>query len=158
LTWATVYIGLGSNIEPRRKYIERALNLLAGSEHTRVAGVSSIYETTPQGDQLDQGRFLNGVVCIETDLLPDELLDALEAIEQELGRRRTARWGPRTIDLDILLYGQQIICTDRLTIPHALMHERRFVIQGLAEIAPEALHPILQMTAKTILESLGDEL
>ncbi len=134
------------------------MNLFAGNEHIEVARVSSIYETTPQGDQLDQGRFLNGVVCIETDLLPDELLDSLEAIEQELGRRRTVRWGPRTIDLDILLYGQEIICTDRLTIPHALMHERRFVIQGLAEIAPEALHPILQMTAKTILESLGDEL
>jgi len=152
------YVGLGSNIEPRDKYIERALNLLSGHARIEVQKVSSIYETEAVGGPSGQKKYLNAVCRIRTDLAPEALLDVLQDIEQQLGRKRQVRWGPRTIDLDILLFGQQIIATDRLVVPHALMHQRRFVMQGLAEIAPEAMHPILQMSAQTILESLGEDI
>jgi len=154
--WETVYVALGSNIEPRDKYIERALNGMNDHKQIEVVQVSSIYETKPIGEMEDQGDFLNGVVEIRTKLQPDELLDALLAVEEDLGRVREHHWGPRTIDLDILLFGDRIVSTERLSIPHALMHERRFVMQGLAEIAPEISHPLLQMSAMTILESMGD--
>jgi len=153
----TAYIGIGSNIKPRSKYIERALNLMNSHEEINMSGVSTIYQTRPVGASAGQGNYLNAVARIRTSLCPTELLDAMQAIETELGRKRTVRWGERTIDLDILLYGERIISTERLMVPHPLMHERRFALQGLAEIAPDAFHPILQMTARTILESMGDE-
>ncbi len=151
------YIALGSNIEPRGKYIQRALNLMTDHPKMEVVEVSSVYETAPEGGPHGQGAFLNAVAKVRTTLHPVELLDALQAIEKELGRKREIYWGPRTIDLDILLYGQEIISTDRLVVPHPLMHERRFVMQPLAQIAPHAVHPVLMMSAQTILESLGDE-
>ena len=153
----TAFIGLGSNIEPRSKYIERAVNLMNAHPQIKVTKVSSLYQTDPVGGPRGQGRYLNGAAEIRTSLAPHELLDALQAIEAELGRKRETFWGPRTIDLDILLYGDQIISTDRLLVPHPRMHERRFVLQGLAEIAPEVIHPMLEMTAQTILEAMGDE-
>lgn len=154
---AEAYIGLGSNIEPRARYIERAINALSGHKRIEVVRVSSVYQTAAIGGPEGQPDFLNAVARINTSLEPEGLLDVLQAIERELGRKRTTVWGPRTIDLDILLYGEEIISTDRLMVPHPLMHERRFVMQGLAEIAPDVVHPIIQMSAQTILENLGDE-
>jgi len=152
-----VYVSLGSNIEPRAKYLERALNLLSANPRTEVAQVSSILETKPVGGPAGQAKYLNAVAHLRTSLAPEELLLVLQGIETELGRKRRERWGPRTIDLDILLYDDEIIATDTLTVPHPFMHERRFVMQPLAEIAPDVVHPILEMRAQTILESLGDE-
>jgi len=152
-----VYIALGSNIEPRGRYIQRALNLMNDHPKMDVETVSSMYETEPEGGPEGQGPYLNAVAKVNTTLAPIELLDALQSIEKDLGRKRSIHWGPRTIDLDILLYGQDIISNDRLMVPHPLMHERRFVMQPLAQIAPDVQHPVLMMTAKTILESLGDE-
>jgi len=151
------YIALGSNIEPRGKYIQHALNLMNEHPKIEVLTVSSVYETEPDGGPEGQGQYLNAAAKISTTLTATELLNALQAIEKELGRKRDVFWGARTIDLDILLYGQEIISTDRLIIPHPLMHERRFVMQPLAQIAPDIVHPILQMSARTILESLGEE-
>jgi 2-amino-4-hydroxy-6-hydroxymethyldihydropteridine diphosphokinase len=150
------YIALGSNIEPRGKYIQQALNKLNEHPRIEVGDVSSVYETSPEGGP-EQDQYLNAAAKIVTTLAPLDLLDALQAIEKELGRKRDVYWGPRTIDLDILLYGQEIIIEDRLTVPHPLMHERRFVMQPLAQIAPEVMHPILMMSARTILESLGNQ-
>lgn len=152
------FIGLGSNIEPRGKYIQRALDLLAEIPQIRIEKVSSLYETLPEGPLKSQDKFLNGVVEILTSLGPFQLLDVLQQIEDRLGRKREIFWGPRTIDLDILLYEDKIISTDRLVVPHPLMHVRRFVMLPLAEIAPDVVHPILMMTARTILLSLGEEL
>jgi 2-amino-4-hydroxy-6-hydroxymethyldihydropteridine diphosphokinase len=151
------YIALGSNLEPRGKYIQRALTMIAEQPGIEVLEVSSVYETEPEGGPEGQPAFLNAAAKLKTTLTPTELLNALQAIEKELGRKRDVFWGPRTIDLDILLFDQEIVSTDRLIIPHPLMHERRFVLQPLAQIAPEVMHPILQMTARTILESLGEE-
>ncbi|MFA5863240.1 MAG: 2-amino-4-hydroxy-6-hydroxymethyldihydropteridine diphosphokinase [Phycisphaerae bacterium] len=151
-----VYIALGSNIEPRGKYIQRALNLINDHPKMEVQTVSSVYETQPDGGPPDQKLYLNAAANIRTTLGVTELLDALQAIEKELGRKREVFWGARTIDLDILIYGQEIISTDRLIIPHPLMHERRFVMQPLAQIAPHVVHPVLLMTAQTILESMDE--
>jgi len=152
-----VFIALGSNLEPREKYLQRAVNLMSEHAGFEVVMVSASYETQPVGGPPDQEMYLNAVAKIRTTLDPESLLDALQAIERELGRKRDTFWGPRTIDLDILLYGREIISTDRLIVPHPLMHERKFVLEPLAQIAPDAVHPILQMTARTILESLGEE-
>ncbi len=149
------FVALGSNIEPRGKYIQRALTLMSDHPQIEVLEVSSVYETSPEGGP-EQGQYLNAVVKISTTLGAMDLLNSLQAIERELGRKRSVFWGPRTIDLDILLYGQEIISNDRLTVPHPLMHERRFVMEPLAQIAPDAYHPILMMSARTILESLAE--
>ena len=151
-----VFISLGSNIQPRKKYIERALNLLSDNSEIEVDQISSIHETEPVGGPEAQEMYLNAVTKIQTSLKPIDLLDAIQDIEAQLGRKRTVAWGARTIDLDILLYGDEIISSDRLVVPHALMHTRRFVMQPLAQIAPEVMHPILQMSAATISESMGD--
>ena len=153
----TAFVGIGSNIQPRSKYIERSLNAINANRKIDVVQVSTIYETRPQGGPQGQMDYLNAVAKIVTSLDPLELLEALQNIELDLGRKRDVAWGPRTIDLDLLLYNDQIISTERLMVPHPLMHERRFVMQGLAEIAPDVVHPILQMTATTILESMGDQ-
>ncbi len=150
------FIALGSNIEPRDKYVQRALNQMNEHPQIEVEKVSSIYETLPDGGPENQGMYLNAVCGIMTSLFPGELLQVLQDIEDSLGRKRTVFRGPRTIDLDILLYGQEVISTDTLDIPHPLMHERKFVMKPLAEIAPEAVHPMLMMSAQTILESLGE--
>ena len=150
------YIALGSNIEPRGKYIERAINMLGDNPDIKVVTVSSVYETEPEGGPAEQKPYLNAAAKIKTTLPAGDLLKQLQKIEKYLGRKREIYWGPRTIDLDILLYGQDIISTDKLIVPHPLMHERRFVMQPLCEIAPDVMHPILMMSVRTILASLGD--
>ena len=149
----TAYIGLGSNLGDKKANCRKAIALLAKS--VRVVRVSSLYCTEPIG-YTDQDEFVNAVVEIETGLSPDELLRQCRSIEDELGRVRTVRWGPRTIDVDILLYGTLMIETPELTIPHPLLHSRRFVLVPLCEIAPQAFHPKLRKTASDLLLDLQD--
>lgn len=127
------YIGIGSNLGDRQKYIDSAIGGLKNSKDIKVKRISSIYETEPAGD-IPQGRFLNGVLEIETDLSPKELLGALNRIEEKLGRVRAVKNGPRTIDLDILYYGERKISEKGLVIPHPKIKEREFVLRGLREL------------------------
>ena len=129
------YVALGANLGDREATIRAAVAELPG-----VIGVSPLRETDPVG-VTDQPQFLNGVAALETELAPRELLDVLLAVERRLGRERRERWGPRTIDLDLLLYGDEVIDEDGLTIPHPRLHERRFVLEPLADLAPKLVVP-----------------
>ena len=129
----TCYIGIGSNLGDRRGYIDKAIEALRASKGIRVARVSSIYETEPASD-IPQGLYLNGVLEIETDLDARALLSELIRIEASLGRVRTVKNAPRTIDLDILYFGNEEICDKDLTIPHPRIAEREFVLKGLREL------------------------
>ena len=149
------YIGLGSNLGRRKKNITAALNALETTRAIEVVRVSSLFETEPVGEQEDQPKFINGVAHLKTTLSPERLLSVCLNIEETLGRKREIRWGPRTIDLDLLIYGQEIRATPELTLPHPLMHERRFVLEPLAEIAPTLTHPVLERTMGELLESLS---
>lgn len=150
---ARAFIGIGSNLGDRAAHIAAALASLAELPGTQTLKVSSLLETDPVG-VTDQDKFLNGAVELETDLEPEELLDALQEIERDVGRVRTERWGPRTVDLDILLYDNRVIDTRRLRVPHPLMSGREFVLAPLAEIAPDVLHPTEGKTARELFESL----
>ncbi len=147
------YIGLGSNVGDSWKLIAQAVTMLA--ETLRVVKVSSLYRTEAVGYE-EQEDFINAVAEVETDRAPAELLAACRSIEERLGRQRTIRWGPRTIDLDILLYGDVIVNGPGLTIPHPRMAERKFVLVPLAEIAPLVVHPLLRKTAEDLLGTLRD--
>lgn len=149
-----VFLSLGSNIEPRERYLREALALLANYEEIKIQKKSSIYETDPVGF-LDQDNFLNMVIEIYTSFTMLELLDACQAIEKKLGRKRTVRNGPRTIDLDILLYNQENRQLDRLRIPHPRIHERAFVLIPFAEIAPDVKLPTSGSTITELLEDLS---
>ncbi len=127
------YIGIGSNTGGRRGYIDRAIEAMRANSAIRVLRVSSIYETEPVSD-IPQGRFLNGVMEIETKLTAQDLLKELNRIEDALGRKRTVKNGPRTIDLDVLYYGGEKISGDGLEIPHPRIKEREFVMRGLGEL------------------------
>ncbi len=144
------YIGFGSNVGDRLSHIRQALDCLSGEECTSVVQFSSIYETQPVGND-EQGWFLNGVVKVETDLLPQKLLATLQDIEVQIGRQQRMRWGPREIDLDILIYDLFCVNSPRLTIPHPEMHQRRFVLEPFAEIAPDVIHPIFQERIDALL-------
>ena len=133
----SVYIGLGSNLENPRHQLHDAVHRLTSLPQTKVLAISSAYQSQPMGPQ-DQPDYLNAVACLDTKLEPSELLDQLQAIEAEQGRQRDGqRWGARTLDLDILLYDDLVMKTDRLTIPHIGVHEREFVLYPLNEIAPD---------------------
>ncbi len=149
------YIGLGSNLGPREKNITAALNALHRTAGIEVDAASSLYETEPMGGPPGQPKFLNAAARLRTRLGPRQVLHVLMQIERSLDRRRAERWGPRTIDLDLLLYDDLVLGEEDLTVPHPLMHERRFVLEPLAEIAPDVLHPTLLATARALLESLG---
>lgn len=129
-----VYIAFGSNLGNREDNIERAISIMRDSPSFDIIKVSSYLETDPIGGPDGQGKYLNGVIKLKTSLSPHELLKFLNKIENDLGRIRTVRNGPRPIDLDILLYGQEKINTPDLTIPHPRMHERDFVLIPLKEI------------------------
>lgn len=129
------YLSLGSNIGGRFDMLKQAVKLLYQHPRIMVQSISSLYETDPVG-YTDQEPFLNMVVYLHTEMTAIELLDVCQEIEQKLNRRRLIRWGPRTIDLDILLYNQETIETERLVVPHPRMHERDFVLIPLVEIAP----------------------
>jgi 2-amino-4-hydroxy-6-hydroxymethyldihydropteridine diphosphokinase len=131
-------IGLGSNLGDRARHIAEAIAVL--SEAASLVRVSSLYETAPIGGP-EQGPYLNGVAIIDTDLSPHGLLQQCLAIERDQGRDRRERWGPRTLDLDILLYGDETVADGNLTIPHPRMTERRFVLEPLLEAWPDATLP-----------------
>ena len=149
----TVYIGLGSNRGDRKTACLRAIELLGKAG--RVVKVSSFYCTEPVG-YADQEEFINAVVQLETELSPLALLASCHVIEDQLGRSRAVRWGPRSIDLDILLYGDVALDSAELTIPHPLMTTRGFVLIPLSEIAPQAVHTISGRTAAQMLGDLHD--
>jgi 2-amino-4-hydroxy-6-hydroxymethyldihydropteridine diphosphokinase len=134
------YIGLGSNLDDPRSQIRQALVQLDSIPGTRVTARSSLYRTTPVG-LLEQPDFINAAASVQTTLKPQALLSALLAIENRQGRRRTIRNAPRTLDLDLLLYGEQVFDQEGLTLPHPRLHERAFVLAPLAEIAPAAIVP-----------------
>ena len=135
------YVGLGSNLGDREHIIWGAIHMLAFNPEVDVVAVSSIRETDPVGFE-DQPRFLNAAVAMETDLEPRSLLDLLLGVERELGRTRDGpRFGPRTIDLDLLLYGDDVIDEPGLTVPHPRLHERRFVLEPLVELDPDLTVP-----------------
>jgi 2-amino-4-hydroxy-6-hydroxymethyldihydropteridine diphosphokinase len=139
----TAYIALGSNLGDRRATLGRALAALGEQGGLRVARVSPVYETRPVGGPAGQGPYLNAVAEVETELAPHSLLDVLLAVERDLGRVRDEPNGPRTIDLDLLLLGDLIHTDDRLTVPHPRLHERLFVLEPLAQLAPGLVHPAL---------------
>lgn len=146
-----VYLGLGSNVGDREEYIEQATFLLQKSPQIEIIKHSSNHETEAEGGG-SQPPFINAVVEIKTKLSPHKLLDLCQEIEAALGREREIKWGPRTIDIDILLYGDEIISDDKLQVPHPLMHERLFVLKPLREIAPNVLHPVLEKSVEALYE------
>nr|WP_319219204.1 2-amino-4-hydroxy-6-hydroxymethyldihydropteridine diphosphokinase [uncultured Trichococcus sp.] len=149
----TVYIALGTNLEPRATHLEKALELFRSLPDVEVKRVSSVYESKPVG-YLDQPDFLNLVFEAETDLLPLDLLDSCQSIEQELGRVRTIRFGPRTLDVDIVLYGAESIEEERLIVPHPRMQERSFVLLPLQELNPEFVVPEWNKTINELVAGL----
>ena len=150
--WHTAYIALGSNIGNRKEYLEDAVEELKKEPHCRVTQVSDILETEPYG-LTDQAKFLNGCLELKTLLTPEELLAVLNRIEQQAGRERLQHWGPRTLDLDIIFYDRLVCQKKQLCIPHVDMHNREFVLEPLAQLAPYKRHPVY---GKTVAEMLAD--
>ena len=151
-----VYIALGSNLASPLEQVQAAIRALGDIPHSRVVNVSSFYRTPPLGPQ-DQPDYLNAAVALETTLAPDALLDHTQRIELQQGRTRKAeRWGPRTLDLDIMLFGEQVLNTPRLTVPHYDMKNRGFMLWPLFEIAPELRFPD-GLALRDVLATLGAE-
>ena len=137
---ATAFVGIGSNLGDRETHLRTAIDLLGAEEGIEVVAVSRLRETEPVGP-VEQGPFLNGALQVTTDLPPRQLLERLLAVEQRLGRVRAERFGPRTIDLDLLVYGDEVVEEPGLTLPHPRLHERRFALEPLAELAPGLVIP-----------------
>ena len=151
-----VFIGMGSNIGDRAGFLNRAAAQLRRANEIDVVWFSPVYETDPVGKE-DQPLFLNAVGEIETSLLPAELLRTLKELEQELGRTQTEHWGPREIDLDILLYDGLVYDQDGLRVPHPRLEERRFVLVPFRDIAPDVVHPISGLTIEELARQCGEE-
>jgi 2-amino-4-hydroxy-6-hydroxymethyldihydropteridine diphosphokinase len=144
-------IGLGSNLGDRRATLDGAIAALAQTSGVHVQKVSSFHETEPVGGPPGQGKYLNAAAVIATELDAHGLFRVLEEIEEQFGRVRSVRWGDRTLDLDLLLFADQIIDTPELTVPHPRLRVRRFVLEPLAEIAPEAVEPVTKRTIAGLL-------
>lgn len=151
-SWHKVYLSVGSNMGDRQKYIEDGVQALKANPRTKLVKVSDIIETEPYGG-VEQDNFLNGIIEIETLLGPEELLETLHEIENNAGRERTLRWGPRTLDLDILFFDKLVYESDDLVIPHPDMQNREFVLKPLSTVAPNYRHPVL---GTTVLQELAE--
>jgi len=151
--WHKAYLGLGSNMGNKKDYILGAIDLLGKDASCKVEKVSSLMETKPYG-KIEQDDFLNGCVLISTLYTPEELLEVINGIESQAGRKRSEgdKWGPRTLDMDILFYDDIVYNSEKLQIPHYDLHNRRFVIEPLKEIAPHYRHPIIGKTISQIEE------
>jgi 2-amino-4-hydroxy-6-hydroxymethyldihydropteridine diphosphokinase len=148
------YLSLGSNVGDREAQLQTAVARLSAAG--RVTAVSSLYETEPV-EFTEQPWFLNCAVALETDQTPPQLMAQILGIEQEMGRKRVQNKGPRTMDIDILLFDNEIVNSPDITIPHPALHERRFALEPLAEIAPEAQHPIFHKTIRALRDALPPE-
>ncbi|MBN1504664.1 MAG: 2-amino-4-hydroxy-6-hydroxymethyldihydropteridine diphosphokinase [Candidatus Eisenbacteria bacterium] len=146
-------MGIGSNLGEKEKNIRRAVDEIAVMPFTKLITVSSLYDSEPVGE-VEQGNFVNAVALVETDLPARRLLWNLMLIEQRMGRVRTVRWGPRTIDLDIVLYGKNIVEEDGLVIPHPEMEKRAFVLIPLLEIEPDLVHPRTKEPVRKLLKKV----
>lgn len=154
---STAFISLGSNIGDKGLYCRRGIAGLEEDGHAIITGRSRFYRTEPV-DYRDQDWFVNAVVRIDTRLDPFELLDLLNTIEQTAGRDRTGvRFGPRTLDMDIIFYGNRIIDLPKLTLPHPRMHKRRFVLKPLCDIDSTIVHPVFRKNVQYLLDHLDDE-
>ncbi len=149
----TVFLALGANVGNKKENIAKAIELL--SQKVRIVKKAPIYETKPWG-YTEQENFLNTVIMAETDVSPEELLAFVKQIEEKVGRQKRFQNGPREIDIDILFYDDLVLNTPNLTIPHALLHVRDFVLQPLADIAPDFVHPILHKTVQQLLERVPE--
>ena len=154
-TPTVAYVALGANLGDRAGNIQTAIDSLRVTPNITVTAVSSFIETPAEGGPPGSPPYLNAAAALQTTLTARELLNCLLEIEHSLGRTRRVKWEPRPIDLDLLLFGDHIVSSADLIVPHPLMHERRFVLKPLAEIAPEAVHPTLQMTVSGLLQNLG---
>jgi 2-amino-4-hydroxy-6-hydroxymethyldihydropteridine diphosphokinase len=151
----TAYLGLGSNLGNRFDLLCEALQKLKSIEGIEVTKSSPVYESVPEGVS-HQPRFLNAAIEIVTDLDEKKLLKECQNIENEMGRVRKEHWGPRNIDIDILMYDDLVCSTRDLIIPHPFFHEREFVLRPLADISPDLMHPVLDMSISELLEGLGE--
>lgn len=151
--WHTAYVAIGSNLGDKENYVEIGLRALAEAEDIRVIKVADIITTKAYGVE-EQPDFLNSVIELRTLLTPQELLDELHKIENLAGRERTLRWGPRTLDLDIIFYDDLVMESETLIIPHVDMENREFVLEPMAQLAPWKRHPILQKTMEQLLQAL----
>jgi 2-amino-4-hydroxy-6-hydroxymethyldihydropteridine diphosphokinase len=151
------YLGIGSNLGDPVHQCRDALREISSLKNVQVLRRSSLYRTEPVGN-VSQDWFVNGVLEVRTTFTAQQLIKALQWVEQTLGRVRTEKWGPRKIDIDILLYGQEIIGTGDLVIPHPEMHKRRFVLVPMNEIAPYVIHPLYGVSMKGLLDRLGNDL
>ena len=152
----SVFLLLGGNLGNRQQYLQEAIALI-NSNIAPVVEISSIYETQSWG-KTDDPDYLNQVVTLKTEIPAPELLHKILDIELVLGRKREEKWGPRTIDIDILFYGDEIIDTEELKVPHPELHNRRFTLEPLAEIAPHLIHPVLKKTILAMKNELEDSL
>jgi len=153
----TAYVALGSNLGDREHILLDALDAMHKLPGVSVTRVSTFLENPAIGGPPDSPPFLNAVAEVQTSLSPRQLLNRLLEIEQSLGRVRRQRWEPRVIDLDLILFGDQTVDEDGLTVPHPLMHKRRFVLEPLAEVAPDARHPTLNKSAVELLNVLTND-
>ena len=149
------YIGIGSNLGDAAHNCDLAIRAMTADPQSRVVEVSPFYRTEPVGRK-DQDWFVNAVAALETSRSVRELLSFLQTIEREMGRERRERWGPRIIDLDLLFYGDQVIKTEGLMVPHPRLHERRFVLTPLNDIAPNLRHPLLKISISELLSKLPE--
>ncbi len=154
--WKAAAISYGSNMGDKRRYIEEALRAIEEDENIRNVRCSELIETEPYGG-VEQDVFLNGAAVLETLYDPEELLHFLQSLEQKAGRERLVHWGPRTLDLDIVFYEEEVIRSDDLIVPHIDMHNRTFVLEPLSQVAPGWIHPIYGKSVTALLDRLNEQ-